>query len=87
MSVFDIGLEDALEVFLGRRPREVAGDGVGLVVEALGAAELGVPAVVAAAPGQHPGEAACHVVERPADDDVVVERHVKCDEDCAVADA
>ena len=43
--------------------------------------------MVAAAPGQDPGEAAGDVIEGPADDDVVVERDVKCDEDCAVADA
>ena len=42
--------------------------------------------MVAAAPRQHPGEAAGDVVQRPADDDVVVEGDVKCDEDCAVAD-
>ena len=42
--------------------------------------------MVAAAPWQLPGEAAGDVVQRPADDDVVVEGDVKCDEDCAVAD-
>jgi hypothetical protein len=47
-------------------PGEVARDGVGLVVQALQAAELGVPGVAAPAPRQHPREAAGDVVQRPA---------------------
>ncbi len=46
-------------------PGEVARDGVGLVVQALQAAELGVPGVAAPAPRQHPREAAGDVVQRP----------------------
>lgn len=54
-----------------------------LRVSAVGA----VPGVATVSPGQVEGKGGEEVVERPGDDDIVVEADVECDEDHSVADS
>lgn len=57
-------------------------------VEQLGVGAVGaVPGMAAVGPRQVEGEGGEEVVERPGDDDIVVEADVDSDEDHGVADA
>lgn len=57
-------------------------------VEELGVGAVGaVPGVAAVSPGQLEGEGGEEVVERPGNDDVVVEADVDGDEDYSIADS